>query len=579
MQTLGKGCRQRWLHAPLLWLLLVAPAASQDLLYDPVFRPQPVRIVPYAELNQWKPSSALVRMPNHKLAIMVRDEAGRMQPFLVRGIETGYWDTRRANQNTDFDQVFANYRRLGANTSFFMIHWADIEPADGKFDFSYTDRIVDLARKHGIKLWWVLFLHCQSDHPPELRDFWAYKIDTREGKNYAMQWLRDENGVVYDSMAKLATLPGRREITPAYGHPQVFPKILRMLTRLGEHYRDSAAVLGVQIDNEAGFGYYTPRGTTGPQKLESDFNPVTAQIFEEWKLKTGNSDWHAFKLSIVKYWWKQFTSAFHKGDPYKLTSFNFLGANAEAGNAYWIDLEGVDVTTYGEGNIDVVSSMFYGPNNGPKVWANLDQHYNFAYEVPIFISSEIGLGSRFGSEALFQQYVINSLERGAQGYASYDYGSLMGEGGQPNLYGEFFRNLAAMVEACEDILYGGVPGPGRVSIVSAAPGAKVSLLNAPAGTAGILHFPEAAFRPAPQTGTPGADVAVEIRALATGDYTVQVYRADRLTDSSLLRLAANRTHRLTIPQMGQTEAVFLKVLYPRPSSSTGRGPTTGGKKP
>ena len=579
MQTLWKGRGRRMLRAATVIFLGVLPAAAQDALYDPTFRPQPVRIVPYAELNRLKPSTALVRLPNHKLAIMVRDDGGRMQPFLVRGIETGYWDTRRANQNTDFDQVFANYRRLGANTSFFMIHWADIEPTDGKFDFSYTDRIVELARKHGVKLWWVLFLHCQSDHPPELRDFWAYKIDTREGKNYAMQWLRDENGVVYDSMAKLATLPGRWEITPAYGHPQVLPKILRMLTRLGEHYRDSATVLGVQIDNEAGFGYYTPRGTAGPQKLESDFNPVTAQIFEEWKLKSGKSDWHSFKLAIVKYWWKQFTTAFHKGGPYKLTSFNFLGANAEAGNAYWIDLEGVDVTTYGEGNIDVVSSMFYGPNNGPKVWANLDQHYNFAYELPIFISSEIGLGSRFGAEALFQQYVINSLERGAQGYASYDYGSLMGDGGQPNQYGVFFRNLAMMVKACEDVLHGGVPGPGRVSIASATSGAKVSMLTAPAGTAGILHFPEAAFRPVSEKSAPPADAAVEIRALVAGDYTVQVYRAGKLAESNLLRLAANQTHRLAVPQMGQTEAVLLKVLNPRPASSAGRGSKPGGKRP
>ena len=77
----------------------------------------------------------LVRLSNRKLALTVRDSAGKMQPFYVRGIETGYWDTRRA-QGSDYDKVFANYRRLGANTSFFMIHWMDVEPADGKFDFS-----------------------------------------------------------------------------------------------------------------------------------------------------------------------------------------------------------------------------------------------------------------------------------------------------------------------------------------------------------------------------------------------------------------------------------------------------------
>jgi len=556
-----------------LLLSALVPASGQAVLYDPLFRPQPARIVPYGERDAAAIPVALIRHPNGKLAIMTRQGAGQMQPFFVRGIETGYWDTRRANQNSDFDKIFADHRRLGANTSFFMVHWMDIEPEDGKFDFSYTDRIAALARKNGIKLWWVLFLHCQSDHPPELRNFWAYRLDSRDGRDYAMQWMRDENGVVYDSMAKLATLPGRWEINPAYGHPKLFPKILRMLTRLGERYRNSADVLGVQIDNEAGFGYYTPRGTPGPQKLTSDHNPVTAQIFEEWKLKTGKSDWRAFKLSIVKYWWRQFTTAFHKGDPYKLTSFNFLGANAEAGNEYWIDLEGVDVTTYGEGNIDVASSMFYGPNNGPKAWANLDQHYNFAYELPIFISSEIGLGRSFGAEALFQQYVINSLERGAQGYASYDYGSLVDQQGNPNSFGQYYQRLAAMIEAGEDIIHGGVPGPGNVSIATATTGAKISQLSAPAGTVGMLHFPEAPFRPGPSGEA--ASVSVEIRALSAGSYSIQVFRSGRLSESAAAELGAGQSHSLQLANVGPTEAVFITVrnsgIRPAPPAPAVRG--------
>jgi hypothetical protein len=294
--------------------------------------------------------------------------------------------------------------------------------------------------------------------------------------------------------------------------------------------------------------------------LQSDFNPVTAQIFEEWKLKTGKTDWHAFKLAIVKYWWKQFTTAFHQGDPYKLTSFNFLGTHAEAGNEYWIDLEGVDSTTYGEGNIDVASSMFYGPGNGPKAWANLDQHYNFAYELPIFISSEIGLGRSFGSEVLFQQYVINSIERGAQGYASYDYGSLMGADGTPNAQGQLFRNLAAMVEANEDVIHGGVPGPGVVSLVASTLGAKISQLSrAQAGTVGILHFPAVAFQQNPGANAATVDVSVEMKAVSAGSYAVQTYRAGKLENSSTVNLAANGTNRFVVPAVGQTEAVFLRV--------------------
>ncbi|MCC7174105.1 MAG: hypothetical protein IT159_02830 [Bryobacterales bacterium] len=547
--------------------LACRPAFAQTpaQLYDPAFEPLPARIVPEAELGALRAPTALVRLANRKLALMARDAAGRMRPLYVRGIETGYWDTRSAAQEADYGAVFANYRRLGANTSFFMIHWMDIEPADGEFDFSYTDRIVELARQNGVKLWWVLFLHCQSDHPRELRDFWAYRLDSRDGKDYATQWLRDENGVIYDSMEKLATLPGRWEINPLYGHPLLLPKLLRMLTRLGERYRDSDSVLGVQIDNEAGFGYYTPRGTAGPQKLESDFNPVTRRIFEEWKLKSGGSDWHAFKLAIVKYWWRRFTTAFHQGDPYKLTSFNFLGAHGEAGDPYWIDLEGVDATTYGEGNIDVVSSMFYGAGNGPKVWANLDQHYSFAYRLPIFISSEIGLGRNFNTEALFQLYAINSIERGAQGYATYDYGSLMGAGGNPNAAGEFYRNFAAMVEANEDVIHGGVPGAGAALLNTSAAGARISPLHLHQDAmVGILYYPEAPLKPDAVKGVAAAGVPVELKALASGSFTVTEFRGGKPAGTRTVELRADEVYRWTVSGVRQMEAVFLRVTRKGP---------------
>ncbi len=540
--------------------LLAQPA----VLYDPAFEPQPARIVAESELKTLRAPTALVRLANRRLALMARDSAGALQPFYVKGLETGYWDTRRGG-GTDYEAVFLNYRKLGANTSFFMIHWADIEPSDGKFDFSYTDKIVELARKTGVKIWWVLFLHCQSDHPRELREFWGYKLDSREGKDYAIQWLKDENGVVYDSMAKLATLPGRWEINPAYGHPLLFPKILRMLTRLGERYRDSDSVLGIQIDNEAGFGYYTPRGTAGPQKLAGDHNPVTAQIFEEWKLKSGGSELRSFKLAIVKYWWKQFTTAFHRGDPYKLTSFNFLGARAESGDPYWIDLEGVDATTYAEGNIDVVSSMFYGASTGPKVWANLDQHYNFAYRLPIFISSEIGLGRSFNTEPLFQLYAINSIERGAQGYATYDYGSLMGEDGKPNAQGEFYRSFAAMIDANIDAIHGGVPGAGAALFSTPAAGVHISQLHRNQDAmVGILYNPEALVQPDAAKNSAVADVPVELRALRDGSYSIQTWRAGKQAAAASVKLRANGVHRFTIPAVGQTEAVFLKLARSGP---------------
>lgn len=500
--------------------------------------------------------SALVRLSNQKLALMMRDHAGRMQPFFVRGIETGFWDTRNC-LGTDFSKVFADYRRLHANTSFFMIHWKDIEPADGRFDFAFTDSIVEKARAQNLKIWWVLFLHVQKDHPPDLRDFWAFKLDSRGGKDYAIQWLKDDKGNIYDSEEKQLALPGRPEINPAYGHPQVLPRILRMLRQLGAHYRNSDTVIGVQIDNEAGFGYFTP---VTLMQMESDPNPITREIFENWRVRTGKSDWHVFKLAIVKWWWRQFTTAYHQADPYKLTSFNMLGGHAEAGDEWWIDHEGVDATTYGEGNIDVASPMFYGTATGPKIWRNLDQHYDYVYHLPIFISSEIGLGRGWGPKVQFQQYVIDSLARGAQGYSSYDYRSLMGPDGELSPYGLAYGALASTVAAVEDVLHAGLPGPGTVSITASAAGAAVRQLHRGDGaTVGILHFPDAYLREQPDSNTEQTDVAVEVRAQIAGRYTIDTFRAGKLASSKSLRLAASETNRWVMPAVAKTEAVFIRV--------------------
>jgi hypothetical protein len=204
--------------------------------------------------------------------------------------------------------------------------------------------------------------------------------------------------------------------------------------------------------------------------------------------------------------------------------------------------------------------MFYGAANGPKVWANLDQHYSFAYRLPIFISSEIGLGRSFNSEPLFQFYTINSIERGAQGYATYDYGSLMAADGNPNAQGEFYRSFAAMVEANEDVIHGGVPGAGAALMSTSAAGARISLLHRNQDAmVGILYYPEAPLKPDAAKNTASADVPVELKALREGSYTIVTYRGGRQAGSSRLKLGASETHRWTVTGVGRTEAVFVRV--------------------
>jgi len=82
-------------------------------IYDPNFRPLPAQIISVNGLNNFKFPFAITRLENKKLTLMVRDSSGKMAPFFVKGIETGFWDTRKPE--TDYDQVFENYRKLGSS--------------------------------------------------------------------------------------------------------------------------------------------------------------------------------------------------------------------------------------------------------------------------------------------------------------------------------------------------------------------------------------------------------------------------------------------------------------------------------
>jgi len=535
-------------------------STGASIPFDPLVKPIPVRIVDAREADAAPAPTVLARLANRKLAPMVRDKNGKMQPWYIRGIEHHDMDKGQINMDyadlyTDeyLDRAFADYQKLGANTSFFTIHWADIEPEDGHFDFSRLDRIVAHAKKYDIHIWWVLFIHTQPSHCKRLHDFWVYRLDSHDGVDGAIQWQKNDKGESYKTVEQLLT--GKTEVYPSYSHPKVFPRVIRMIHALGKHYKDSDAVIGVQIGNEEGFSYNTAPVSQG--KWDSDFGPASQAFYEDWKLKTGKSDWRAFKMAAVKWWWRQFTTAFHEEDLYKLTSFNLAGGLPEMGDELMINMEGVDSTTFGEGNIDVIGTMFYGWTD--KLWRNLDQHYDYLYNLPILVPSEVGIGP-CGSKTHFQECVIQILERGGQGYAAYVYFVLVDDQGQINKSGVAYQKLASMIKANEDVLYSGVPGPGAVSLETSATGAKISQLHNEAQTTlGVMHFPEVYMEKDIDARTDKVDVTVSLKASNAGQYAIETYRDGKLQATENKTLDADQSIKWTIPAVLQTEAVFIKV--------------------
>lgn len=527
------------------------PIDNIECLFDSVFQVKTVSILSREEFQNSSAPISLVRNENNKLAIMAKDKTGELQPFYMRGIETGFWDTRK--DSIDFNQVFDTYQKLGANAAMFMIHWSDIEPQDGIFDFSYTDSIVAKAQRHGVKIVWVLFMHEQFDMPflPSPENLWMYNLDTRDGANYAIQWVKDKNG---DIIRDIATQKQKNytEIMPCFSNPIVYNRIIRMLGRLGAHYKNSESVIGVQIGNEEHFSY---------QGEDSDFNPYTLSLFEKWKKLTSENSWDRFKLTIVKLLWSRFTTAYHLQDPYKLTMFNPIAGGPEKGETGIIARSGTDATTFRDSKIDVIATMFYWPS-ATKIWNNLDQvymannTYSYPTQLPILMSTEIGIG-KLNTLPYTQEFMINFLERGSQGFAVYTYGNMANSKGVINEYGDFFQKFMSMVQANEDIIWPGLPGTGdNISITATSGGAKISCLHKDNyATLGILHFPDAMDDQILESKT---DVPIEIMVKTTGKYVIEMYKDGILTASYKDRMMASKG-RIFNMNLSNKAAAFIKV--------------------
>lgn len=77
----------------------------------------------------------------------------------------------------DIDAVMPRMRQLGLNTVLVPAYWEFIEPIEGQFDFTLTDRVIDKARENDLKvifLWFGAWKNSMSCYAP----LW-FKTDTK----------------------------------------------------------------------------------------------------------------------------------------------------------------------------------------------------------------------------------------------------------------------------------------------------------------------------------------------------------------------------------------------------------------
>lgn len=88
------------------------------------------------------------------------------KPFLVLGAEL---DNSTASSDAFLKPLWPRLTAMNVNTLLVPVYWEFIEPREGAFDFRSTDRLIDGARRHGLRLvllWFGSWKNSMSSYVP-----------------------------------------------------------------------------------------------------------------------------------------------------------------------------------------------------------------------------------------------------------------------------------------------------------------------------------------------------------------------------------------------------------------------------
>lgn len=132
-----------------------------------------------------------------------------------------HWDS------TQWERDFQNMAKMGFEfTHFAEFAWAQLEPEEGKFDFNWLDRSVQLAAKYNLKV-----ILCTSTATPPV---WLVR-------KYPEVLATDENGKQMDHGS-------RQHATFSSNYYRSYS--LKLIEELAKRYGNDKRVIGWQIDNE-----------------------------------------------------------------------------------------------------------------------------------------------------------------------------------------------------------------------------------------------------------------------------------------------------------------------------------------
>lgn len=167
-------------------------------------------------------------------------------PFLMLGGQAN----NSSNYPSALPSVWQTIKTVHANTLEMPVAWEQIEPIEGKFDFSWVDTLISQARQNGVRL--------------DLLWFGTWK---NTGPAYEPEWVKSDT----KRFARMTTKDGKTHYVPTPLSRNTLEADKRAFVALMSHIREvdpDHTVILIQVENEVGT-YNSPR----------DFSPEANRLF------------------------------------------------------------------------------------------------------------------------------------------------------------------------------------------------------------------------------------------------------------------------------------------------------------
>ncbi|RYY04396.1 MAG: beta-galactosidase [Gammaproteobacteria bacterium] len=151
-------------------------------------------------------------------------------PFLMLGMQAN----NSSNYPDTLKYVWPSFQKLQANTLEIPVAWEQIEPTEGKFDFSYVDTLLQEAREHDARLV-LLWFGSWKNNAPHYTPAWV-KLN-----NERFPRVVTKTGDTLNSLSPL----GKNTLA---ADKKAFVELISHLKKVDE----KNTVIMVQVENEAG---------------------------------------------------------------------------------------------------------------------------------------------------------------------------------------------------------------------------------------------------------------------------------------------------------------------------------------